>query len=127
MCWALNHQNIIEIAQGHISLSKCRKNLHKMAHLQDHRQKMFASLITSSKERVAPKVTRLQNFSRKNILINKQRFTWYIHNHEHESKHRTSNTCLPSTCNLSSLIPEFRAFTKSNEPSQSFNPLDTCG
>ena len=21
MCWALNHQNIIEIAQGHISLS----------------------------------------------------------------------------------------------------------
>jgi hypothetical protein len=22
MCWALNHQNIIEIAQGHISLSK---------------------------------------------------------------------------------------------------------
>jgi hypothetical protein len=22
MCWALNHQNIIEIAQGHISLSE---------------------------------------------------------------------------------------------------------
>jgi hypothetical protein len=21
MCWALNHQNILEIAQGHISLS----------------------------------------------------------------------------------------------------------
>jgi hypothetical protein len=25
MCWALNHQNIIEIAQGHISLSKVEK------------------------------------------------------------------------------------------------------
>jgi hypothetical protein len=24
MCWALNHQNIIEIAQGHISLSLIR-------------------------------------------------------------------------------------------------------
>jgi hypothetical protein len=23
MCWALNHQNIIEMAQGHISLSIC--------------------------------------------------------------------------------------------------------
>jgi hypothetical protein len=26
MCWALNHQNIIEIAQGHISLSvRCER------------------------------------------------------------------------------------------------------
>jgi hypothetical protein len=25
MCWALNHQNIIEIAQGHISLSRLAK------------------------------------------------------------------------------------------------------
>jgi hypothetical protein len=25
MCWALNHQNIIEIAQGHISLSTTRQ------------------------------------------------------------------------------------------------------
>jgi hypothetical protein len=23
MCWALNHQNILEMAQGHISLSPC--------------------------------------------------------------------------------------------------------
>jgi hypothetical protein len=26
MCWALNHQNILEMAQGHISLSSTRKH-----------------------------------------------------------------------------------------------------
>jgi hypothetical protein len=24
MCWTLNHQNIVEMAQGHISLSKTK-------------------------------------------------------------------------------------------------------
>jgi hypothetical protein len=27
MCWTLNHQNIIEMAQGHISLSKSQVNM----------------------------------------------------------------------------------------------------
>jgi hypothetical protein len=31
MCWALNHQNIIEIAQGHISLS-IYSSQHKTSH-----------------------------------------------------------------------------------------------
>jgi hypothetical protein len=31
MCWALNHQNIIEMAQGHISLSQSQ--LHPQVHL----------------------------------------------------------------------------------------------
>jgi hypothetical protein len=26
MCWALNHQNILEMAQGHISLSAIKFN-----------------------------------------------------------------------------------------------------
>jgi hypothetical protein len=38
LCWTINHQNIIEIAQGHISLSDLTKLLALMALRSDGRR-----------------------------------------------------------------------------------------
>jgi hypothetical protein len=43
MCWALNHQNIIEIAQGHISLSAAVPGSSSFVHPSDSARKVSSS------------------------------------------------------------------------------------
>jgi hypothetical protein len=47
MCWALNHQNIKEIAQGHISLSSMQINCDKVLRLGGHINMSLSSKIIS--------------------------------------------------------------------------------